>query len=214
MEALFPSAAKLSIQKEISAREAMKPIRLCIAAMIALLSLACSSSWNTYSDDMFHGKRLLREEDFANARIDFLKAAEAQRWPSAYAFAATASYKMGDLAGAEQYIAEAERLDGKDYSYVRVLGYKALILLKRGKEEEGQEVLRQYAQVLRSISSPMGARQIEIWMRQQQTDLPGLEKLIDQQVGLYESDVEQYQSTGTGFYQRRGGFRGGPSIAP
>ena len=27
-----------------------------------------------------------------------MKAAEAQKWPSAYAFAATASYKMGDLA--------------------------------------------------------------------------------------------------------------------
>jgi tetratricopeptide (TPR) repeat protein len=192
----------------------MKGILFFIPVTIALLSLSCSASWNTYSDDMFHGKRLLRDEDFAGARTDFLKAAEAQKWPSAYAFAATASYKMGDLAGAERYIAEAERLDGRDYSYLRVLGYKALTLLKQGKEEEGQEVLRRYAWILRSISSPMGARQIEIWMRQQHMDLPGLEKLIDQQVGQYESDIEQYQSTGTGFYQRRGGFGGGPSIAP
>jgi tetratricopeptide (TPR) repeat protein len=179
-------------------------------AAIALLSLSCSTEWNIYSGDMFHGKRLLRDEDFAAARNDFLRAAEAQRWPSAYAFAATASYKMGDLASAEQYIAEAERLDGKDYSYVRVLGYKALTLLKQGNEEEGQEVLQQYAWVLRSISSPMGARQIEIWIRQQHMDLPELEKLIDQQVGQYESDIEQYQSTGTGFYQRSGSFRWGP----
>ena len=192
----------------------MKKMLFCIPALLALLSLSCSSSWNAYSDDMFHGKRLLREDDYADARIDFLKAAEAQKWPSAYAFAATASYKMGDLASAEQYLAVAERLDGGDYSYVRVLGYKALTLLKQGKENEGREVLQQYARILYSISSPMGAKQIDVWMRQQPMDLPMLEKLIDQQVGLYESDIEQYQSTGAGFYQRRGNFRVGPSITP
>jgi tetratricopeptide (TPR) repeat protein len=163
---------------------------------------------------MFHGKRLLREDDYADARIDFLKAAEARKWPAAYAFAATASYKMGDLTGAERYLAEAERLDRGDYSYVRVLGYRALTLLKQGRENEGREALQQYALILRSISSPMGAKQIEIWMRQPQMDLPGLEKLIDEQVGRYESDIEQYQSTGTGFYQRAGNFRVGPSIVP
>ena len=192
----------------------MKKLLVCIPVMAALLSLSCSSSWNTYSDDMFHGKRLLREDDYAEARFDFLRAAEAQKWPSAYAFAATASYKMGDLASAEQYLAAAERLDGRDYSYVRVLGYKALTLLAQGREDEGREVLQQYALTLRSISSPMGARQIETWMKQQPMDLPYLEQLIDQQVGRYESDIEQYQSTGTGFYQRRGNFRGGPSITP
>ena len=192
----------------------MKKVLWCVPVIVALLSLSCSTQWNIYADNMFHGKRLLREEDYANARIDFVKAAEAQKWPSAYAFAATASYKMGDLASAEGYVMEAQRLDGKDYSYVRVLGYKALIFLKEGKEKEGREVLQQYAQVLRSISSPMGARQIEVWMKQQYMDLPALEKLIDQQVGQYESDIEQWQSTGTGFYQRLGNFRGGPSITP
>ncbi len=154
----------------------------------------------------------MREQEYAAARIDFVKAAEAQKWPSAYAFAATASYKMGDLAGAERYVMEAERLDGTDYSYVRTIGYKSLILLKEGKEKEGLEALQQYAQVLRSISSPKGARQIEIWMRQQPMDLPALEKMIDEQVYQYESDIEQWQETGTGFYNRSGNFRAGPSI--
>ena len=192
----------------------MKKLLWCMPVAMALLSLSCSTGWNIYSDDMFHGKRLLQEEEYGEARTDFLRAAEAQKWPSAYAFAATASYKMGDLAGAEQYVAEAERLDGKDYSYVRVLGYKALTLLRQGKEREGREALQRYAQTLRSISSPKGARQIEIWMKQQQMDLAGLERMIDQQVGQYESDIEQYQSTGTGFYNRPGNYRGGPSIVP
>lgn len=192
----------------------MKKVLWSIPIMIVLLSLSCSTQWNMYADNMFHGKRLLREDDYANARVDFLKAAEAQKWPTAYAFAATAAYKMGDLASAEQYVMEAQRLDGKDYSYVRTLGYKSLILLKEGKEKEGLETLQQYAQVLRSISSPKGARQVEIWMRQQPMDLPALEKLIDAQVYQYESDIEQWLETGTGFYQRRGNFRESPSVVP
>ena len=190
----------------------MRKVLWCIPVVIALLSLSCSTQWSMYADNMFHGKRLLREDEYAAARVDFLKAAEAQKWPSAYAFAATASYKMGDLANAERYVMEAERLDGKDYSYMRTLGYKSLILLNEGKEKEGLEALQQYAQVLRSVSSPKGARQVEIWMRQQPMDLPALEKLIDAQVYQYESDIEQFQETGTGFYQRRGNFRGGPSV--
>ncbi len=190
----------------------MKRILWCIPAIIALLSLSCSTQWDTYSKDMFHGKRLLRDEEYAEARADFLKAAEAQKWPSAYAFAATASYKMGDLASAEQYVAEAERLDGRDYSYVRTLGYKALILLKEGKQKEGQDALKQYAQVMRSVSSPKGARQVEIWTKQRPVDLAELERLIDAQVYQYESDIEQFQETGTGFYNRPGNFRPGRSV--
>ncbi len=192
----------------------MKKVEWCLPLIIVLLSLSCASStsWNIYAGNMFHGKRLLREQEYAAARIDFVKAAEAQKWPSAYAFAATASYKMGDLAGAERYVMEAERLDGTDYSYVRTLGYKALILLKEGKEKEGLEALQQYAQVLRSTSAPKGARQIEIWIRQQPMDLPALEKMIDEQVYQYESDIEQWQETGTGFYNRSGNFRAGPSV--
>jgi tetratricopeptide (TPR) repeat protein len=192
----------------------MKKCMWCLCIGLALLSFSCTTRWSVYSDDMFHGKRLLQEEEYAAARQDFVRAAEAQKWPAAYAFAATASYKMGDLTGSERYIAEAERLNGNDYSYLRVLGYKSLILLKEGKENEGREALQQYARLLRSTSSPKGATQIDSWMKQQSGDLPRLEKMIDEQVSRYESDIEQYQSTGTGFYNRQGNYRGGPSIIP
>jgi tetratricopeptide (TPR) repeat protein len=189
----------------------MKKSFWCVAITMSLLVLSCSTSWNRYATDMFHGKQLLREQDYAEARTNFVKAAEAQKWPAAYSFAATASYKMGDLASAERYVMEAERLDGKDYSYVRTLGYKSLILLSEGEEEEGLGTLKQYAQVLRSISSPMGARQVENWTRQQPMELAALEKLVDEQAGQYESDIEQFQGTGTGFYNRSRS-RPGPSI--
>jgi len=192
----------------------MKSTFWCLASLVALLSLSCSSSWNMYSEDMFHGKRLLQEGEYAEARADFVKAAEAQRWPAAYAYAATASYKMGDLPAAGRYLAEAQQVDGKSYAYLRVLGYKSLTLLKEGKEQEGRSTLTQYAALLRATSSPQGARQIEVWLRQQSSDLVGLELMIDEQVSQYESDIQQFQSTGTGFYNRGGNYRGGPSISP
>ena len=192
----------------------MKRLIWCILVGVALFSFSCSTPWSVYSDDMFHGKRLLREDEYAEARAHFVRAAEAQKWPAAYAFAATASYKMGDLPAAERYVSEAERLDGKDYSYLRVLGYKSLTFLKEGKEQEGRDTLQRYANLLRSASSPKGATSIQVWMRRQHTDLPALERMIDEQVSQYESDIEQYQSTGTGFYNRTGNYRGGLSINP
>jgi tetratricopeptide (TPR) repeat protein len=192
----------------------MKKVLWFVVIGAGLLTLSCSTSYDMYAQNMFHGKRLLQNQEYAEARIDFVKAAEGQRWPSAYAFAATASYKMGDLASAERYIMEAERLDGRDYSYLRTMGYKSLILLKEGKENEGMEALKRYSQVLRSVSSPMGARRVEVWSRQQPMDLPALERLIDEQVGQYESDIEQFQGSGTGFYNRPGMFRPPPSVMP
>ena len=183
-----------------------------MSVVVSLFLVSCSTSWNRYAEGMFHGKRLLREQDYAEARTDFVKAAEAQQRPAAYAFAATASYKMGDLPSAERYVMEAEQLNGKDYSYVRTLGYKSLVLLREGKKEEGLAALRQYVQVLRSISSPMGAGQVETVTRQKPMDLAVLEKLVDEQAGQYESDLEQFQSTGTGFYSRPRMSRPGPSI--
>ena len=192
----------------------MKKLLWCIPLGVTLLSFACSTGWDIYSNDMFHGKRLLREGDYANARVDFLKAAEAQKWPPAYAYAATASYKMGDLPATLRYLDEAQKLDGNSYAYLRVLGYKSLTLLKEGKEQEGRNTLAQYASLLRATSSPMGARQVEVMLKQQPVDISALERMIDEQVNQYESDFEQFQATGTGFYNRPGNYRGGPSIVP
>ncbi len=192
----------------------MKKATWCSLIIVALLSLSCSPTWNVYSDNMFKGKRLLREGEYAQAREDFLRAAQAEGWPAAYAFAATASYKMGDLAAAEHYLQEAERLDHAHFTYVRVVGYKALTFLKEGKESPGMEALQQYIQILRAISSPTGARQVEILIKKKPIDLVELEKLIDEQVSQYESDIQEYLSTGTGFYDRPRTFRPLPSIVP
>jgi tetratricopeptide (TPR) repeat protein len=192
----------------------MRNIVCCAVIVTSLLTLSCSTSYNTYAQNMFHGKRLLQNEEYREARADFVKAAEAQGWPSAYAFAATASYKIGDLASAERYIMEAERRDGEDYSYLRTIGYKSLILLREGREIEGMDALKRYAELLRAVSSPRGARQVDIWSRQQPRDLSALERMVDAEVGQYESDIEQYYGSGTGFYNRRGNFRLPPSVTP
>ena len=80
----------------------MKKVLWCVPITIGLLSLSCSTSWNMHAEDMLQGKRLLLDQDYTEARADFVRAAEAQKWPAAHAFAATASYKMGNLASAER----------------------------------------------------------------------------------------------------------------
>ena len=45
--------------------------------------------------------------------------------------------RPGDLAAAQRSIEEAAKLDGKSYSYLRILGYRALILLAQGQSKGG-----------------------------------------------------------------------------
>ena len=100
---------------------------------------------------LFEGRRALERGDYGPAREDFLKAAQVEPSAEAYAFAATTSYRMNDLEGAQRFINEGLKLDGKSDFYLRILAYKALILFKEGKQEEGLEALRAYHGLLQRV---------------------------------------------------------------
>ena len=104
----------------------------------------CAGPDNIARKSIFEGRRALERGEYGPAREDFIKSAQIEPSAEAYAFAATASYWMNDLEGAQQYIDEAQKLDGKSDFYLRILAYKALILFKEGKQEEGLEALRAY----------------------------------------------------------------------
>ena len=93
---------------------------------------------------MFDGRRAMDEADYEKARNDFLEAARVEPDARSYAYAATASYKAGDVAGARHLMEEAAKRDGKSYSYLRILGYRALILLREGNGREGLDALGAY----------------------------------------------------------------------
>ncbi len=174
---------------------------------LTLLAAACSSTstYSTYNKDIVAGKQLLRQGDYAAAKADFLKAAETGNRPQALAFAATASYKANDLPTAAKYIAEAQSAGKLDYSYFRVTGYKALVLLQEGKKEEGLKVLGEYIQSYKIVYDDANMQNVEFMWKRGNVDLPKLETMIEQQVTEYENAIEWFLRTGTGPLYKTGG---------
>ena len=176
-------------------------------AFILLALLSCASTYSIYSHNLSQGKESMRQGKFQEARTYFVKAAESQRLPEAFAFAATASYKMNDLGSAERYITDAEKQDGRGFSELRIAGYKALIYLKEGRKNEGMKALQEYTTLYSRIYPLINIEEVEAMIREDKVDLGKLETLLDEQITRYEDDIDQFQRTGTGFYDKGGGGR-------
>ena len=173
-----------------------------IAAVIVSLS-SCSTQYMTYRDDLFEGRQLLRQEKYVEARNLFIKASTEERRAAPFAYAATASYKMNDLAAAERYIGDAENASGRNYWYLRILGYKALTLLKEQKTKEGMDALKRYIDYYRLIYPLTTIDQVDDMWKSGQINLPQLEVLLDEQITNYEEELAQAVTTGTGYYSTR-----------
>lgn len=169
--------------------------------LAVLASVSCSSSgFDAYRTHMFQGMQLYGDRDYGLARSSFMRASEVQRTPSSLAWSAASSYKMGDLETAEQLIREAQAADGQSVSSLRILGYRALILLQKKKSSEGLQALKEYLELYERLDPLMSVREIKRMVGTGNIDLARLETLIDEQVGQYESDIDQLYSTGTGYY--------------
>jgi hypothetical protein len=179
---------------------------LCAVLVVCGMLLSCASSYGTYARALFDGKRLLSNQEYAEARDEFLKAAEVDRTAETLAFAAVASYRLNDLPAAETYIMQASSIPAKGWSYLRIEGYKALILLKEGKKDEGLTALKYYSEFYGHTIPKKSIQDVERMWRKGDVDIAKLELLLDDQVGTYESDIEQYRQTGTGAYGDRSKF--------
>ena len=175
-----------------------------LAASLVML-VSCAGPYIQSRSDIFKGRQLLANEEYAEARQEFVKAAEAQPSTWAYAFIATASYKMNDLAQAQAAIDDALKMDGRSDAYMRVLAYKGLILLKEGRREEGIEALRYCLNAYRDYYPIPHRGEIERLLNAGASDLPRLERLLDQAIKSYESDIAEWLSTGTGYMAERYG---------
>lgn len=164
---------------------------------------SCSTTYMAYRDDLFEGRQLLNQEKYAEARNLFIKASTEERRAAPFAYAATASYKMNDLAAAERYIGDAENAEGRNYWYLRILGYKALTLLKEQKTDEGMGALKRYIDYYRLVYPLMTIDQVEDMWQSGRIDLKILEALLDEQITNYEQEVAQAVTTGTGYYSTR-----------
>jgi hypothetical protein len=110
---------------------------------------------------------------------------------------------MNDLRAAESYIGEAENAAGRNYWYLRIMGYKALILLKENKTGEGMAALKRYIDYYRLVYPMTTIDQVEDMWKSGRIDLKRLEVLLDEQITNYEQEVAQAVTTGTGYYSTR-----------
>jgi len=181
-------------------------VRILCVGTILVLSVAlfqCSTASSTYRSYMFEGKNFLGEGDYKEAEQDFVKASQVAPDAGSYAFAATASYKFKDYPAAERFIQEAERRGNRSYAYLRIAGYRALILLAEGKQKEGLDALHEYLAAYAMVYPLPSIADVERMWRRGPVDLPRLEALLDQQITTYENDLEQYWTEGTGSYGNR-----------
>ena len=174
--------------------------------VVIVLLLGCTSSFSTYIDNMYWGRNLLRQRQYEKSRERFLVANEYQPAAVALAFAGVASYKMGDLQGADQYLTTAQAIDGQTDAYIVIFGYKALILFAEGERNEGLMALNAYIAACRNVQpiSPSmkdtefnitygryppsaSLKPVEAMVSSGQIDIRLLEQLIDQQIN--ESEI-------------------------
>jgi hypothetical protein len=177
---------------------------LILAGLLLVSSCASLKTYDIYADNMFIGKKFLKEQEYADAEPYFAKASMQIRDSVSLAYLATVSYKMNNLDIAESYVVEAEKLDNNTYAYLRIIGYKALILLKKEKQK-GLDILKDYINLYQYLYPLMTIKDIKKMYDKKEIDSVRLEKLMDEQILMYENDIEQFLGTKTGFYDRNSG---------
>jgi len=177
-----------------------------VLVLAGLFGCSTMQQYGTYRSDMWKGKKLLDEGEYKQALDKFVKASGTVPTESqAYAFAATASYKLNDVGDASRYIGEAARLDKGSEAHIRILGYKALVLLKEDKQKEGLQALSDYIGAYSKEYAPQNVREVRGMWRSSRIDLPALQQLIDEEISVYESDMDQYRTSGTGWFAAKYG---------
>ena len=170
-----------------------------LTASLILFLLSCSTAYLSYPRNMFIGKELFKQKEYVKAGGYFQGALKDQRDAYSLTYLAIINYKMNNMDNAERLIREAERIGVNDLCYLRTIGYKALILLNKDKKE-GLEALRYYIEQYKYLYPLMTIQDVEDIWKHGGTDMDRLEKLMEEQITWYEDEMEQFISTGTGFY--------------
>jgi hypothetical protein len=168
---------------------------------------ACSAAHYAYSKGLFDGKEALKRGDYTGAKRNLEEAYQNDKSPDVLMYLAIVDYKTNNLDNAEKLIRAAEAMSSGNYHYLRVLGYKALILLNRNRDQ-GLEALDQYVAFYALHDPLMSINDVSAMARSGNIDIPRLENLVEEQVSWFENDIELYWSSGVGFYDRRGPFGG------
>lgn len=186
----------------------MKKALMLVLVVFAAGILGCSSmqQYSTYQTDMSKAKKMLDNADYKQALESFVDAAKAMpKEPDPYAYAATASYKLNNIEAASGYIRDAVQLNKSSDAYIRILGYKALILLRQGRHKEGMDALNDYIQNYEQQYAARNVRDIKAMWRSNKIDLPALEQYLDEGITTFESDMEMFRKSGAGWFAAKYG---------
>ena len=184
----------------------VKRIAMSLMVFSALILVSCSSAnYTAYSKEMLTGKNFLQDQEYEKAKEYFIQASNVHQDSASLALLGTVYYKTGDLANAERTIREAERIDKSSDYYMRILGYKSLILLKQGKSE-GFNALRQYADYVKQLGLPLEMHEIVKIINKNSADLAVLEPKIEEQIAWYEDESERWKKGEPGYFQEKYGI--------
>jgi tetratricopeptide (TPR) repeat protein len=179
-----------------------KTIYTIIAALICALPLySCSTTYTLYSDNIYRGKQLLLDKEYRAAEKHFKEAMNNIRDAVSLTFLTVAEYKIGNLEGAGKLIEEAAKEKPDILYLVRTFGYRAIIFMNRDKAQ-GIAALKDYIDRYEHLYPLESIGELEGMVRKGDIDKERMEKIIEEQIGWYEKEMEQYLTTRTGFYAR------------
>jgi tetratricopeptide (TPR) repeat protein len=186
-----------------------KTIYIGIVAVFFCSALSsCSTAFLKYRQDIFAGKPLLNEQEYTEAQKLFQDAVSNIRDQVSLTFLAVTEYKMGNLENAEKLIQEAAQANPSTLYNIRTFGYRAIIVMKRDKTA-GLTALKDYIDRYDYTYPLETVRDLRKMVASGNVDQARMEKIIDEQIWWYESEMELYLSTGNGFYDRGARDNGG-----
>ncbi len=174
-------------------------------AALCVIAFGCSQVNMRARSDMHEGKRALDDGNFVVAEDLFSRAAQLEPSAAAYAFAATAAYNANDLQDAAGFIDAASRFKSTSDVYPRILAYKALIFFRQGRYAEAMEAINAYLAIGKSYYPIRNADTIRRMTAASPIDLVYLQALLEYDVRRYESDINQWESEGTGYFSYKYG---------
>ena len=180
----------------------IKRIAVSLTVLSALIFVSCSSKYAAYSNEMHTGKKLFQEKEYEKAKEHFVLASNVQQDSASLALIGTTYYKMGDIAHAESTIREAESIDKDSDSFLRILGYKSLILLRQDKAE-GFNALRQYVDYIKALNFPLEINDIEKMIGKNTVDFAILDPKIEEQATWYEDEKEKFRNGRPGYFSQK-----------
>ena len=77
--------------------------------------------------------------------------------------------------------------------------------MKQSKEKEGLQALKDYAVAYQNEYGVRNVREAKDMARTGRVEMSLLERLLDEEIWMFESDIKQYRRSGTGWFASRYG---------